>query len=249
VTGLPPREWYPEIGSTQDRAIALARAGAPPGTRVVAARQTGGRGRLDHSWASPPGGLYLSVVLRSPTSHETLLPLAVGAHLAKELEGRYGVSLALKWPNDLLWTGDGPPARKVAGILLDRVPAPSGGWTAVAGIGVNVASSDELPSDVARHATALADLVQPAPPLEEVEVLVVRAAEAAAASLLAGDREVEATRALCRARLYGVGRRASVDGVPVGTIDSVGPEGELWVNTGSGRVALRAGDLRLDEDV
>jgi BirA family transcriptional regulator, biotin operon repressor / biotin---[acetyl-CoA-carboxylase] ligase len=248
VSRTAPREWYAEIPSTQDRAIALARSGAPAGTRVVAGRQTRGRGRLDHAWASPPGGLYLSLLLPSPAGHDGLLPLAIGAHLAAALEQRFGLRLALKWPNDLFVVRDGAPPRKISGVLLDRIPVPGGGFTVVAGIGVNVAPAPPLPPDVAPRAVALGDLVTPPPSVGETEELVVRAAEAAAASF---DRESEldATRAMCRDRLYGVGRRATVDGVPVGTIAGLGDEGELWVNAGGERVAIRAGDLRLEESV
>jgi BirA family transcriptional regulator, biotin operon repressor / biotin---[acetyl-CoA-carboxylase] ligase len=241
-----PREFYPEIASTQDRALELARAGAPAGTRVVAGRQTHGRGRLDHDWASPPGGLYLSIVLRSPSGHESLLPLAIGAHLAREIERLTRVALALKWPNDLLWTDGRTPPRKVAGVLMDRVVAPSGTWAVVVGIGVNVAPGRSLPSEVADRAISLGDLVRPAPSLAEVEEATVRAAVSAAAALEDAGA-TEETRAMCRARLYGVGQRAVVDGVPRGTIASLGPDGELWLDTEAGRVAIRAGDLRVEE--
>ncbi|MGD0249958.1 MAG: biotin--[acetyl-CoA-carboxylase] ligase [Thermoplasmata archaeon] len=245
---LPPREWYPEIESTQDRAVELARAGALAGTRVVAGRQTRGRGRLDHAWASPEGGLYLSILVPLPPAHESLLPLALGAYLARDIEARYGVPLALKWPNDLLLVDDPAPPRKVAGILVDRVPTASGTSMAVAGIGVNVAPTAGLPPEVAARAVALGDLVRPSPDLAEVEALAVRAAETSVGAL-ADEGGVEAVRTLCRSRLYGVGRRASVDGVPAGTIASLGAEGELWLNTGVERVAIRAGDLRVEEGV
>lgn len=244
----PPREWHPEIASTQDRAVALARAGAPPGTRVVAGRQTQGRGRLGHAWVSPAGGLYLSIVLPLPPAHESLLPLALGARLAQEIEVRYAVPLVLKWPNDLLWVGGDPPPRKLAGILVDRVPTPSETWVAVAGMGVNVSSQLPLLSGLAGRVVSLGDLVTPLPPLAEVEELAVGAAEEAVAALRdeAGTQDI---RALCRRRLYGVGRKATVDGAPVGTIESLGDEGELWVNRGGERMAIRAGDLRVDDDL
>ena len=37
--------------------------GAPGGTVIVAVTQTGGRGRKDHTFFSPKGGLYMSVIL------------------------------------------------------------------------------------------------------------------------------------------------------------------------------------------
>src|SRR5712692_810856 len=52
------------VGSTNDEAKPLARAGAPEGTLVWAGEQTAGRGRRGHTWASPPGNLYLSLILR-----------------------------------------------------------------------------------------------------------------------------------------------------------------------------------------
>ncbi|HUS31055.1 MAG TPA: hypothetical protein VMZ53_21240, partial [Kofleriaceae bacterium] len=50
--------------STNDEAARLARAGASRGTVVIAERQTAGRGRDGRVWESPPGGLYMSIVLR-----------------------------------------------------------------------------------------------------------------------------------------------------------------------------------------
>ena len=46
---------YPAVGSTNDRALELAARGEAEGALVLAEEQTGGRGRRDHSWTSPPG--------------------------------------------------------------------------------------------------------------------------------------------------------------------------------------------------
>ena len=57
--------WYDETDSTNTRAKALAAAGAPHGTVLMADRQTGGRGRRGRSFLSPGGmGVYMSVILR-----------------------------------------------------------------------------------------------------------------------------------------------------------------------------------------
>jgi BirA family transcriptional regulator, biotin operon repressor / biotin---[acetyl-CoA-carboxylase] ligase len=244
---LGTREWYPEIGSTQDRALALARAGAEEGTRVVARTQTSGRGRADHVWESPPGGLYLSVVLASPTPDSLLLPLGIGSELAGALGRRCATDLAVKWPNDILVAHGPLRGRKLAGVLLDRVASPRLGHAAIAGIGVNVRTDrNALPSGVRDGVGTLAELVVPPPEVDEVEELVV------AAALQAARRVRDATartllREECRRKLWGVGRRAVLDGRPVGTIVALGDEGELWVESAGERMAIRTGDLRVEE--
>jgi BirA family biotin operon repressor/biotin-[acetyl-CoA-carboxylase] ligase len=129
---LPGVEWPVSIGSTSDRLKALARGGAPEWTVVLADVQTGGRGREGRTWVSPPGGLYLSVLLRPRFEKVGLLPLAAGVAVA-EAAGALGVATELKWPNDVLASG-----RKLAGILSEAASGPAGvEWVAL-GIGVNV---------------------------------------------------------------------------------------------------------------
>ncbi|MEM0128543.1 MAG: biotin--[acetyl-CoA-carboxylase] ligase, partial [Thermoplasmata archaeon] len=137
------REFYEVLPSTQDRAIALARAGAPPGSRVVARSQTAGRGRLDHRWWSPRGvGVYLSAIAEAPPPPRTRFALAVGTCLAEALEPLSPVPLRVKWPNDLWAEVPAGPARKLAGVLIDEVATPSHGLREVVGVGVNVAPLD-----------------------------------------------------------------------------------------------------------
>jgi BirA family transcriptional regulator, biotin operon repressor / biotin---[acetyl-CoA-carboxylase] ligase len=108
-------ELHEEVGSTQQRARELARAGAPHGTLVVSKVQTGGRGRLGRRWGSPAGGLWMSLVLRPGISTRVAARVtqtaAVG--VAKALR-EIGVEAKIKWPNDLLVDG-----RKICGILAE----------------------------------------------------------------------------------------------------------------------------------
>jgi BirA family transcriptional regulator, biotin operon repressor / biotin---[acetyl-CoA-carboxylase] ligase len=126
-----PRLHLRETTSTNDRARALAVAGAPHGTLVTAEVQTAGRGRQGRTWTAPPGtSLLLSLVLRQV---DPLLSLRAGLAVA-DLAGS---GARVKWPNDVLLDG-----RKVAGILAEG--RPQEGW-AVLGIGVNAAlEPDEL---------------------------------------------------------------------------------------------------------
>jgi BirA family transcriptional regulator, biotin operon repressor / biotin---[acetyl-CoA-carboxylase] ligase len=109
-------EVHEELRSTQERARELARGGAPHGTLVVSKIQTGGRGRLGRRWGSPPGGLWMSLVLRPAISTKVAARVtqtaAVG--VAKALR-ETGVDARIKWPNDLL-VGAGP---KICGILAE----------------------------------------------------------------------------------------------------------------------------------
>ena len=120
-----PRIHLRTTGSTNDRARALAAAGAPHGTLVTTGEQTAGRGRQGRTWLAPAGqALLLSLVLRDP---DALLPLRAGLAVADVA----GAAARVKWPNDVLLDG-----RKLAGILVEA--RPQDGW-AVLGIGLNAA--------------------------------------------------------------------------------------------------------------
>ncbi len=114
---------YDEVDSTQRVARGLVERGAGPGTIVIAGSQTAGHGRYGREWASPPGGLYASIVL----DPDPLLPLRAGVAVAEALSG-YGIAARLKWPNDVTVGG-----KKIAGILVEAA-----GGAMILGIGVNL---------------------------------------------------------------------------------------------------------------
>jgi BirA family biotin operon repressor/biotin-[acetyl-CoA-carboxylase] ligase len=131
---------HQRLGSTNDEARRLAEASAPAGTVVLAAEQSRGRGRHGRQWASPPGNLYCSVLLRPDCAMAlaTQLSLVAGLALAEALAtlAPEAVELQLKWPNDVLIGG-----AKTAGILLEGTSDADGrsSWV-VAGTGVNLVS-------------------------------------------------------------------------------------------------------------
>jgi BirA family biotin operon repressor/biotin-[acetyl-CoA-carboxylase] ligase len=123
-------------GSTNSDAMAAARNGAPHGSVFLADEQTAGRGRGDHAWHSAAGqGLYVSVVLRLslPALSAPLLPLAGGLAAAEAIRVASGLTVDLRWPNDLLL---GP--RKTGGILAEAQTEGGSIAFAVMGIGINV---------------------------------------------------------------------------------------------------------------
>jgi BirA family transcriptional regulator, biotin operon repressor / biotin---[acetyl-CoA-carboxylase] ligase len=218
-----PRLHLRETGSTNERARALAAAGAPHGTLVTAAAQTAGRGRQGRSWVAPAGrALLLSLVLRAL---DPLLPLRAGLAVA-DLAGSQA---RVKWPNDVLLED-----RKVAGVLVEA--RPQEGW-AVLGVGVNVAVDvADLPAELHERAGTLGrspEALEPA--LAELLVaLAQRLAEPAAASL-------EALRA--RDALHGRRVRwAGGEGEGAG----IDERGSLLVRDAAGAViALDAGEVHL----
>jgi BirA family transcriptional regulator, biotin operon repressor / biotin---[acetyl-CoA-carboxylase] ligase len=218
-----PRLHLRETGSTNDRARALAAAGAPHGTLVTAREQTAGRGRWGRTWVGPPGrALLMSLVLREL---DPLLPLRAGLAVADVA----GDAARVKWPNDVWVQG-----RKVAGILVEA--RPQSGW-AVLGIGVNVAVDVRaLPEEL--HATA-GTLGRAPEELEDalrelLRALERRLAEPAPASL-AALRERDALLGLAVAWDGGEGVGAGIDDA-----------GSLLVRLEDGRtIPLAAGEVLL----
>jgi BirA family biotin operon repressor/biotin-[acetyl-CoA-carboxylase] ligase len=143
---------FDRVESTNDEARRLAEQGAAAGAVVVAAEQVKGRGRHGRAWASPPGNLYASLLLRpdGTIAESAQLSLVASLALAEAL-----VTLAppdadvrVKWPNDVLVRG-----AKVAGLLLESASGAHErvAWVVV-GSGVNIASA---PADTPYPATAL----------------------------------------------------------------------------------------------
>jgi BirA family biotin operon repressor/biotin-[acetyl-CoA-carboxylase] ligase len=140
------------VVSTNDEALRLAAAGAEDGTLVWAREQTGGRGRQGRSWSSPPGNLYLSLVLRPDCmpAEAAQLGFVAGLALGEAIGSLVPplIEVTYKWPNDLLLNG-----RKAAGILLESRSASDGTLEyLILGLGANVA---HFPEDTGFPATSL----------------------------------------------------------------------------------------------
>jgi len=218
-----PRLHLRETGSTNDRARALAVAGAPHGTLVTTGLQTAGRGRQGRTWTTPAGrALLMSLVLRAP---DRMLPLAAAVAVAETA----GPEAAIKWPNDVLLDG-----RKVAGILAEA--RPQDGW-AVLGMGINVAlRPDDFPEELRASAGSLG--LEPRDVeafLERLLATLERTLALEPAALLDAWRARDALRGREVAWAGGTGRADGIDG-----------DGRLVVAlAGGGRTALEAGEVHL----
>ena len=150
--------FLPETDSTNRHLAGLADRGEAEGTVVVADKQTGGRGRMDRAWFSPPDtNLYFSILLRPdiPPQRVPSLSLAIGLGVVRALRRLFpGLDIAIKWPNDLFCGG-----RKVAGILCEMQSEVDRVHYIIVGIGLNVNQSEaDLPVGLRPIATSLRDV-------------------------------------------------------------------------------------------
>lgn len=228
-----------ETVSTNDDARALALAGVPEGTVVVAARQAGGRGRFGRAWSSPEGGAYVSFVLRPVVAPAEAGPLAlvVALGIAQGLE-TVGIHAGLKWPNDVQ-TGEG----KLAGVLLEMsAEADTITWV-VAGFGLNVVR----PADPRPEAAYVRDLVPGVGVAEAAAACLDGIAEVYAMwlgegfSQLMGDYEARSTLTGERVVVSDAMGTVRVSGV----VSGVDAGGRLLVEGDEGTVSVASGEVTL----
>lgn len=221
------------VGSTNDEAGRLADGGAPEGTVVWAREQQGGRGRRGRAWASPPGNLYSSTVLRPDCPAARAAELGFVAALAVGDLVPSGRAVRLKWPNDVLVDGG-----KIAGILLESAVSQSGhAQHVIAGIGINVSFAPQLP-DMRYPGAALGGTVEAA----------LEALTAGLAARLAQWRRdgFESIRTAWLAQAGPLGATVDVrlgDGLASGRFAGLDLDGALLLDTADGPRRIVSGEL------
>ena len=230
---------HDKIGSTNDEARRLAQEGAPHGTVVHADEQTAGRGRMAHTWFSPAGNLYLSILLRTGqpagrTSELSFLAALAVADTVEALLPRQTRAM-LKWPNDVLVNG-----AKIAGILLEQVDDAT-----VMGIGVNVL---EAPSNSAYKTTTVVANGGIASVDGARDILLERLVRHLAVWQADGFAPIR-EQWLGRSYPIGAAIRAHSGGQPVaGHFAGLDENGALLLDTPEGRIRIVAGDVVPTED-
>lgn len=241
-----------EVDSTNSYARALAEAGAPDGTVVVAERQTAGRGRLGREWhSSGDFGLWFSLLLRPEFEPQFagMLGIAAGVAVVQSMRSLVGARAVLKWPNDVLIDG-----RKVCGILSEgRTVGQKLEW-AVIGVGINVTAPEGgFPPELENVATSLAqhcaaDIGAPAPDKEALLDSVLSQFGARYAMLSSGnvravrDEAEELMRSFLNRRVTIRGQSGTME---VRTLD-LSEDGALLVELDGGEVAkITAADVSI----
>jgi BirA family biotin operon repressor/biotin-[acetyl-CoA-carboxylase] ligase len=227
---------YDSIGSTNDEAVRLANEGAAHGTVVHADQQTVGRGRLSRKWQSPPGNLYVSIILRLDLPAARTMEISFIAALA--VADAIGTMLprheppTLKWPNDVL-VRDG----KISGILLEQA-----GDALILGIGINVL---EPPGGVSYNVSTIVSCGG---------LATVDGTRTALLTALASWLDIwqhdgfAAVRSTWLARAHPPGTPLRVvigDRTIEGRFADLAPDGALLLDTDEGRKRYVAGDVSL----
>jgi BirA family biotin operon repressor/biotin-[acetyl-CoA-carboxylase] ligase len=134
-----------------DTAKEMADDIAKEGTVVIADRQTEGRGRNGRTWDSPPGGLYLSLILKPRIlvfeAHKLIF--LSGTAVAEALRRTTGRKMEIKWPNDIIHAD-----KKVGGLLCETSSLGKTLRFAVLGIGINT-NVPRFSTDLEGGATSL----------------------------------------------------------------------------------------------
>jgi BirA family biotin operon repressor/biotin-[acetyl-CoA-carboxylase] ligase len=236
--------WADETASTNADALALAEAGAPEHSIVVAGHQTAGRGRLGRAWTTTPGSsLLLSVVLRPPIESAEAPLVALHAALCMLEACRTFLGVAgLKWPNDLV-VGD----RKLAGVLPEAKIVAGRLEHVVVGIGLNLRQRpDDFPPDIRPRATSLA--LEGASLDDREELILLRAFMAELIEHPAGsagwqERVLRSARRDCVSLGREV-RATTVDGREVvGKAVNLDEHGGLVIKAGGRRETIAFGEV------
>ncbi len=241
-------ELWDSIDSTNTRAKELAAQGAPEGVMVVARQQTTGRGRQGHNWFSPvDSGIYVSFLLRPQVSREILplYTLACGVACARAIEEIAGITIGLKWVNDLIYD-----QRKLGGILTeipgnamsaDKPPA------LIIGIGLNLKlPSSEVPQELQGKIVFLEDacsnVVDPNLLLAQItfhlEKMYLLLQAGKSPEIIESWKHYSVT--------LGQQVRASINGIPYeGLAEDLSTDGGLILLVNEKRMVLRAGAVSI----
>ncbi|MFZ3149983.1 MAG: biotin--[acetyl-CoA-carboxylase] ligase [Methanothrix sp.] len=140
-----------EVSSTNAVALSLARD-CQNGTVILAETQTQGSGRLSRPWASPPGGIWMSIILKPkmPLAQVYQINMALSVALCRAVSSLFGLEAGIKWPNDLLIR-----EQKICGILIEIGAQVDRLDYAVVGLGFN-ANNDPFDFPAEWRSTSLA---------------------------------------------------------------------------------------------
>jgi BirA family transcriptional regulator, biotin operon repressor / biotin---[acetyl-CoA-carboxylase] ligase len=136
--------YFDSVESTQDFAMELLKGPDDFYPSVIISDfQTGGKGRNGPNWASPIGGIWMSMALKTDMKTFELFRILVLVTklLCETLESNTKLKPMVKWPNDILIN-----KKKVAGVLMDAEVEKESIKQVIIGIGIN--SNNDLDTTI-----------------------------------------------------------------------------------------------------
>ncbi len=228
--------------STQSRALDVLHDLDAGGISFVTESQDVGRGRAGRRWSSPiASGLLFSTILPHELSGASLPAVGFWTALcvADSVASVCGITLGLKWPNDLVLGG-----RKCCGVLTE---GRSTGKTTrvVVGVGLNVNRPETRARDLISDAGWLSDAVRAAIDRTALLAAILRTYETRFDALL---REPAVVIEQWAERSALVGQRVSVKSIGgdverEGVVRRVLANGALELDTAEGIITVLLGDV------
>ena len=201
---------------------------------IIAFSQQQGKGRGEHSFFCPKGGIY--IVLRVVGMHvdpHTLTP-AVGLAVHDTVLSVLGLDTRLKWVNDVIYNG-----KKVAGILC-KSPRKA---EYLIGIGINYSTDPAVFDEHGLGEIAGSLCATPARSAEFIAGLLNSVKRAALSPF-----DFERYGTLCAT----IGNNVSFkyNGTDIkGFAESIAPDGSLTVRIGTATVSVDAGEVSIIREI
>ena len=232
------------VDSTLSEAARIAPGLAGP-EWILALRQTAARGRRGRAWIMPEGNFAATLVLpvSGALGQAALRSFVVSLALRSAfvaVTGREDI-FALKWPNDVLLR-DG----KVAGILLETIAMGAGVTHLAVGIGVNLAAAPDgsaVEPGAVRPVSLARELGVRVAPEAFLDHLAVAYARYEDQFTTFGFAPIRAAWLRHAARLGQVITARTTRDVYQGTFVDVDADGQLVLETSTGRITIPAGDV------
>ena len=237
--------YFKEVDSTQLLAKQyIIGKKATHGLVLIAKKQRGGFGRLNRSWSSPLGGLWMTIIYQcnNPIEQFSGFSIRVGLRIIEKLEQLFPISFQIKWPNDILLQ-----EKKIGGILIDTQLIEDKVSNVMVGIGLNVNNHlSTFDETLASRAISLIDVLKKETSLEVIQTKIIPAINGVFNEMIAGQKEP--IEQLWKDHSFGFQKeirietkKGTIQGVEQGILET----GELLIKTANDVKKIAVGDIEI----
>ena len=238
--------YFDSTDSTQTQALKMANESQKNGAVIIAGKQTGGKGRAGRKWVSPPGGIWISVIIKPKLdiSKITLFPIASSLALSFSIEKIFKINPELKWPNDITLKG-----KKLAGMIVDASIESNRIENLVLGAGINFdVNSKNIEKSLKETPNfyGVASLTKYRKKLKPIQLVQSFLFELEKIYDLLDQGKIKKITSDWTERSSTIGKKIeinTINGKKIGTAIKIDEEGALWIATGDKNERIIAGDI------